>query len=125
MRPHQVIGSISFGRVAQHVVYGLVGATGPIHFRGDRTGDLISVTLLAMGAFTALTTVYLLFRPAEPRAILGATDEAQMRELLAKYGERDSLGLLRVAPRQERDLVGDPQVMHHLPGVVRCDARDW
>ena len=103
VRPHQVVGSFTFGRVAQHVLYGLVGATGPIRFRGDRTGDLVAVTLFAMGAFTALTTFYLLFRPAEPRAILGAADEAQMRELLAKHGERDSLGYF--ALRRDKSVI--------------------
>ncbi len=92
VRPHQVVGSINFFEVAHHVIYGLVGITGPLRFRGDRTGDLISVALASMGALTALVTVYLLFRPAEPMAVLGADDEARMRELLDTYGERDSLG---------------------------------
>ena len=103
VRPNQVIGSVSFFRVATHVIYGLVGVTGPIHFRGDRTGDLIGLTLATMGAFTALTTVYLLFRPAEPRAVLGAADEAQMRELLAKHGELDSLGYF--ALRRDKSVI--------------------
>jgi lysyl-tRNA synthetase class 2 len=63
-----------------------------LHFRGDRTTDLISFALGTMGALTALVTVYLVFRPAEPRAELGADDEARMRELLNTYGEQDSLG---------------------------------
>ena len=66
VRPDEVIGSVGFVTVAQHVLYGLVGVSGPIHFHSDRTSDLITWTLATMGAFTALTTVYLLFRPAEP-----------------------------------------------------------
>ncbi len=80
VRPDEVIGSVGFFTVAQHVLYGLVGVSGPIHFHSDRTSDLITWTLATMGAFTALTTVYLLFRPAEPRASLGVDDEAQMRD---------------------------------------------
>jgi lysyl-tRNA synthetase class 2 len=92
VRPHQVAGELTLAGVAEHVLYGLVGVTGPLHFRGDRTSDLISFTLGTMGALTAIVTVYLLFRPAEPRAVLGAADESRMRELLATYGDRDSLG---------------------------------
>ena len=103
VRPSEVIGSVSFGRVANHVIFGLVGVTGPMRFRGDRTGDLIGLTLATMGAFTALTTVYLLFRPAEPRAVLGAADETQMRELLAKHGEQDSLGYF--ALRRDKSVI--------------------
>ncbi len=78
-----------------------------------------------MGAFTALTTVYLLFRPAEPRAILGATDEAQMRELLAKHGERDSLGYF--ALRRDKSVIWSATrkscITYRV--LVRRDARDW
>jgi lysyl-tRNA synthetase class 2 len=103
VRPSEVVGSAGFLTVAQHVLYGLVGVSGPIHFRGDRSGDLITLTLGTMGAFTALTTVYLLFRPAEPRASLGTDDELQMRELLAKNGELDSLGYF--ALRRDKSVI--------------------
>ena len=92
LRRHQVYGSLSPGRVVAHVAQGLVGVSGPLQFRGDRTADLISFTLIALGAFTAVLTVYLVLRPAEPRAVLAAADEEQMRSLLASYGDHDSLG---------------------------------
>ncbi len=103
VRPHQVVGPLTFSKVAQHVAYGLVGVTGPMRFHGDRTGDLIGSTLFAMGALTALVTVYLAFRPAEPRAILAPSDEARMRELLATHGERDSLGYF--ALRRDKSVI--------------------
>ncbi|MDQ1495014.1 MAG: lysyl-tRNA synthetase, class, partial [Actinomycetota bacterium] len=103
LRPSQVVGTVRFPEVAKHVVYGMFGVTGPIHFRTDRTNDLVAFTLVAMGAFTAITVVYLLFRPAEPRAILRADDEVRMRELLAKYGERDSLGYF--ALRRDKSVI--------------------
>ena len=103
LRPHQVDNDLSLAAVAQHVAYGLVGITGPLHFDSDRTSDLIGSTLFAMGALTALTTAYLLFRPAEPRSILGAADEARMRELLATHGERDSLGYF--ALRRDKSVI--------------------
>ena len=103
VRPKEVVGSAGFFTIAQHVLYGLVGVSGPIHFRGDRTGDLITLTLGTMGAFTALTTVYLLFRPAEPRASLGTDDEMRMRDLLAKNGALDSLGYF--ALRRDKSVI--------------------
>ena len=103
VRPDEVVGSVGFPTVAQHVLYGLVGIGGPIHFHNDRSSDLITWTLGTMGAFTALTTVYLLFRPAEPRASLGADDELQMRDLLAKNGELDSLGYF--ALRRDKSVI--------------------
>lgn len=106
VRHRQVIGSMSFDRVAQHVVYGLVGVSGPLHFRGDRTGDLIAATLVAMGALTALVTAYLIFRPAEPRAMLASSDEQRMRELLAVHGARDSLGYF--ALRRDKSVIWSP-----------------
>ena len=103
VRPAETVGSVGFLTVAQHVLYGLVGVSGPIHFRGDRSGDLITLTLGTMGAFTALTTVYLLFRPAEPRASLGTDDELRMRDLLAKNGAHDSLGYF--ALRRDKSVI--------------------
>jgi lysyl-tRNA synthetase class 2 len=103
VRPHQVDGHPGFAEVAQHAAYGLVGVTGPLRFDGDRTGDLIASTLVAMGALTALVTVYLAFRPAEPRAVLAPADEARMRALLAAHGERDSLGYF--ALRRDKSVI--------------------
>ncbi len=103
LRPGQVVGTVRFPEVARHVVYGMFGVTGPVHFRTDRTNDLVAFTLVAMGAFTALTVVYLLFRPAEPRAILRPDDEVRMRELLAKHGDRDSLGYF--ALRRDKSVI--------------------
>jgi lysyl-tRNA synthetase, class II len=103
VRPHQILNNASFFRVAEHVAYGLVGITGPLRFRGDRTGDLIASTLVAMGALTALVTAYLALRPAEPRAILRADDEERMRALLATHGERDSLGYF--ALRRDKSVI--------------------
>ena len=103
LRHGEVVGGLTFGRLVRHVAYGLVGVTGPLRFHSDRTGDLIASTLFAMGALTAFTTAYLLFRPAEPRASLGADDEARMRALLDAHGDRDSLGYF--ALRRDKSVV--------------------
>jgi len=106
VRRDEVSGQVDFAKVAKHVVYGLVGVTGPLHFESDRVGDLIAATLVAMGALIALTTAYLIFRPAEPRAALGASDEQRMRQLLASHGDRDSLGYF--ALRRDKSVIWSP-----------------
>lgn len=106
VRPHEVVGRLTLTKASQHVIYGFVGVTGPLRFHSDRTGDLIASILVALGALIALTTAYLLFRPAEPRAALGAADERQMRELLAAHGDRDSLGYF--ALRRDKSVIWSP-----------------
>jgi lysyl-tRNA synthetase class 2 len=39
--PHQVIGAPSFGAREQEVLYAMVGLDGPVHFVGDRFGDVM------------------------------------------------------------------------------------
>jgi lysyl-tRNA synthetase, class II len=82
----------SFGQRVQEVVYGLVGVSGPVQWVPEARGDLFNILTSALGVFTLLVTVYLFLRPAEPRARLGRADAARVRELLGKYGDRDSLG---------------------------------
>ncbi len=106
VRPHQIVGGFRLVDAVRHVAYGLVGVSGPLHFTSDRTSDLISITLLAMGSLTAVVTVYLVFRPAEPRAHLAADDETRMRDLLSAHGDRDSLGYF--ALRRDKSVVWSP-----------------
>src|SRR3954462_14818608 len=87
-----LVGSPSFGDRALQVLYGLVGVSGPVHFRSDRASDVIFDILLAMGMATFLVTAYLALRAPEPRARLTPNDDLQLRELLATQGRRDSLG---------------------------------
>jgi lysyl-tRNA synthetase, class II len=87
-----LVADYSFGQRVQEVVYGLVGVSGPVQWIPEARGDLFNVLTSALGIFTLIVTVYLFLRPAEPRARLGRADAARVRELLGKYGDRDSLG---------------------------------
>lgn len=78
-------------RLAQ-VVLGFVGISGPLSFASSRFADLCYDVFGGLGLVTAVTTVYLAFRPAEPAPYLAPDDEDRMRELLGTYGSRDSLG---------------------------------
>ena len=85
-------GSPSFLDRSLEVFYGMVGVSGPVAFRTDRSSDVVFDILLALGIATALVTAYLALRSPEPPARLSSDDEARVRELLAKQGARDSLG---------------------------------
>jgi lysyl-tRNA synthetase class 2 len=110
IRHEELIGPFRFGAALEHVVLGLVGVEGPLRWEADPRGrgayDVVSDALLTLGIFTAVTTAYLILRPAEPRALLSAGDEQRMRELLARHGRRDSLGYF--ALRRDKSVIWSP-----------------
>jgi lysyl-tRNA synthetase class 2 len=87
-----IVGSPSVLHRAEHVVDGFVGVEGPVHFRSDRSSDVIFDILLGLGIATLVVPSYLLLRAGEPPARLSADDEQRLRDLLARQGHRDSLG---------------------------------
>jgi lysyl-tRNA synthetase class 2 len=88
----------------EHVLLGLIGIDGPINFRNDATDDLVARVLGGLGLLTALTIVYLVLRPPEPRPMLTSDDETRMRGLLeGPHGGRDSLGYF--ALRRDKSVV--------------------
>jgi lysyl-tRNA synthetase class 2 len=89
-----------------HVVYGLVGVTGPVQFVPESRSDLFSLLTACLGLFTAIVAVYLFFRPARPAGRLGRQDAAQVRELLCKQGYRDSLGYFTL--RSDKSVIWSP-----------------
>ncbi|MBV9853955.1 MAG: DUF2156 domain-containing protein [Streptosporangiaceae bacterium] len=94
-----------FERVADVVVES-VGVSGPVLFTSDVRADTYHLMTSALGLFTLIVTVYLFLRPAQPRARLGQADAARIRELLAKYGDRDSLGYF--ALRNDKRVIWSP-----------------
>jgi lysyl-tRNA synthetase class 2 len=104
--PHDLAGIYSYPQRAQSVLYGLVGATGPVQFGHDSSADFFQVLTGALGLFTVIVTVYLFLRPAEPVERLGATDAASIRSLLDKHGETDSLGYF--ALRDDKSVIWSP-----------------
>jgi lysyl-tRNA synthetase class 2 len=96
----------SLGQRIQHVVYGLVGVSGPVHFVPDARSDLFNVLTSALGLFTLVVTAYVFLRPAEPPGRLGGEDADRIRDLLARYGERDSLGYFTL--RTDKSVIWSP-----------------
>jgi lysyl-tRNA synthetase class 2 len=100
------IGPHPLSAQLRHVLLGLVGWVGPLQFRSDRDADVVSFTLGALGALTALVPTYLALRPAEPQPLLTAEDEARLRALLERHGGRDSLGYF--ALRHDKAVLWSP-----------------
>jgi lysyl-tRNA synthetase class 2 len=110
LRSGRLVGGYQVVPVAEHVLLGLVGVEGPLRWESSKAGhnvdDLVGDATLALGLLTAVTTAYLVLRPAEPAARLSADDEARMRALLERYGEQDSLGYF--ALRRDKSVLWSP-----------------
>ncbi|MDH2387572.1 phosphatidylglycerol lysyltransferase domain-containing protein [Streptomyces sp. HNM0663] len=103
--PGRVVGSPSLSDRLEHVLYGLFGVEGPVGYTGDVSWT-VGYSLGALGMLTAVTTIYLAFRPEHPAARLTEDDEARLRTLLARHGGRDSLG--HFALRRDKGVVFSP-----------------
>src|SRR5208282_4139808 len=103
---HGLAENYSLSQRVDEVITGLVGVSGPVQWSPEARGDLFNILTSALGLFTLVVTAYLFLRPAEPRARLGRVDAARVRELLAKYGDRDSLGYF--ALRDDKSVIWSP-----------------
>ncbi|TXS50371.1 DUF2156 domain-containing protein [Streptomyces sp. uw30] len=103
--PKTLLGDPSLADRITHVLYGLFGFEGPVDYQGN-TSWTVAFSLGALGLLTAITTIYLAFRPEHPAAALTEDDESRLRALLAKHGGRDSLG--HFALRRDKAVVFSP-----------------
>ncbi|OKK02823.1 hypothetical protein AMK26_24965 [Streptomyces sp. CB03234] len=103
--PGRVVGSPGLSDRLEHVLYGLFGIEGPVGYRGG-VDWTVGYSLGALGLLTAITTIYLAFRPEHPVARLTEDDETRLRALLDKHGGRDSLG--HFALRRDKGVVFSP-----------------
>jgi lysyl-tRNA synthetase class 2 len=104
--PAEVLGSPSFWTRVKEVLTSLVGDGGYVQIRSERFNDVFHGTLFAFGLITVVAVVLLALRPSEPIARLSDKDETQLRRLLDKQGERDSLGYF--ALRRDKSVVWSP-----------------
>ena len=120
--PSRMVGNPSLADRIEHVLYGLFGFEGPVDYAGD-TSWTVAYSLGALGLLTAVTTIYLAFRPEHPAAHLTTEDEERLRALLDKHGGRDSLG--HFALRRDKAVVFSPsgKAAVTLPRRLRGDAR--
>ncbi len=87
------------------VVYGLVGVSGPVQFLPETRADLFNFLTTALGVFTLVVAAYLFLRATKPVSRRGA-DPGRIRDLLARHGERDSLGYF--ALRNDKSVIWSP-----------------
>jgi len=100
------VGDPSLWERLEHVGYGLFGFEGPIDYTSDRVSDFVAYALGGLGLVTAFTTAYLALRPEKPEPELTPEDEVRVRELLARHGQRDSLGYF--ALRRDKSVLFSP-----------------
>jgi len=96
----------TFPQRIEAVLYGLVGVSQKVTFRQEVRSDFFTVLTAALGFITVIMTAYLFLRPAEPQGKLGVKDAEQIRGLLARYGESDSLGYF--ALRDDKSVIWSP-----------------
>jgi lysyl-tRNA synthetase class 2 len=99
-------GSYSLFQRLQDVLYELVGVYGQVRWASEGRGDLYHFLTSALGAFTVVVTIYLFLRSDRPRPGLAVADAARIRELLDRYGDRDSLGYF--ALRDDKSVIWSP-----------------
>src|SRR5579875_3172554 len=98
--------SYSFPARLLDVVAEVSGITGHILFLSDARADTYHAMTTALGVFTLVVTAYLFLRPAEPKDQLAPSDAERIRQLLDRYGDRDSLGYF--ALRDDKSVIWSP-----------------
>lgn len=103
---NQLAGHYTLEERVKDVVFECVGASGPVSFVSEGRGDLYYLLTGTLGLFTLVVTIYLFLRPAQPRARLSEANAARIRGLLARHGDRDSLGYF--ALRSDKNVIWSP-----------------
>ncbi|MDT4923134.1 MAG: lysyl-tRNA synthetase, class [Pseudonocardiales bacterium] len=101
-----VPGSPTLLARAREVLLSFVGLGGTLRIVDGDFADAFHASLLAMGLLTAASTAVLLLRTSEPLPHLSQVDEERLRDLLARSGERDSLGYF--ALRRDKSVIWSP-----------------
>jgi len=99
-------GQYSLWQRTVHVTYGLVGVSGPVRFVPEGRSDFFNILISSLGVFTLVVTAYLFLRPAKRKSRLSYQDAADIRDLLARHGHRDSLGYF--ALRNDKSVIWSP-----------------
>ncbi|HEY5032000.1 MAG TPA: phosphatidylglycerol lysyltransferase domain-containing protein [Actinomycetes bacterium] len=95
-----------FWKMLGYVFVGLFGLPTRLDQQPGVRADIVYYALLALGLVTFGTALFLLLRSPRPLPLLTASDQERMRELLAREGERDSLGYF--ALRRDKSVVWSP-----------------
>ncbi len=85
VRTDHMVGAPSLADRLEHVLYGLLGLRGPVHYT-DGASWTVGRLLAVLGLLTAATTLHLTLRPERPAAHLTPDDEDRLRALREEYG---------------------------------------
>jgi lysyl-tRNA synthetase class 2 len=102
----QLSGVTGFSTLLGEVLLGLVGLPGPAQFAHAGTAARISPLLAVLGGTVLVSTAATLLRPARGPRTVDASDDARLRDLLARHGASDSLGYF--ALRHDRSVLFSP-----------------
>lgn len=90
------------------------------------TPGWVDVVINVMSALLFLLVLYVAFRSPRGRALLGPQDEAKLRGLLDRYGDRDSLGYF--ALRRDKSVIWSPSeksaIAYRVVGEVSLASGD-
>jgi lysyl-tRNA synthetase, class II len=115
-----------FGRRLVEVLAGLVGFAPDLQFRTPFLSDSTEFALNSLGAMTALLFLLALLAPTRKPARLTPEVEQHLRELLDRFGDRDSLGYF--ALRRDKMAVFSPSgkaaVVYRVEGSVSLASGD-
>lgn len=98
LRAGQVTGGAGPARWAEHVALGMVGVSGPVHFDHAIAATTVDLTTGAFGLLGLAAGAVVLLRPGTRGAGWEPDDEQQMRTLLTRHGDGDSLGYFALRP---------------------------
>ncbi len=105
---------------------GLVGFTPALVYRHPAASNVTEIALNSLGALTAFAVLAVFLAPARKSARRSAQDEHDLRELLDRFGERDSLAYF--ALREDKAVVFSASrkaaVAYRVVGSVTLAAGD-
>jgi lysyl-tRNA synthetase class 2 len=100
------VGSPSILTVAETVLLGFVGITGPIKFTSDRITDLVYTTLPILGFFIVVVPFAMFFRRVKPTEVMTQEECELVKKLIAHDADQDSLGYF--ATRRDKSVIFSP-----------------
>jgi len=106
LRTRLMIGNPSNLEIFNTVIRALIGLTGPVVFKHDRTKDFIDFTLGSLGLLSVLLPTILFFRPSSAAPKMSHEDEEDMRTLIRNASRNDSLAYF--ALRREKSVIWSP-----------------
>ncbi|MFI7588577.1 phosphatidylglycerol lysyltransferase domain-containing protein [Spongisporangium articulatum] len=116
----------AFGDRVVEVFFGLLGFAPQLRFRDSGLSELTGIALGTLGAFTALFTLAAMLAPVRKPPVRTADDEQRLRDLLARFGQHDSLGYFCL--RSDKSVIfsasGKAAVAYRVLGGVSLASGD-